>query len=301
MAVADHPVELPFEQKFWFRDPSGRSHPSYWGCWFVPLGDGNVKQTNLNIFYYLGAALEDVGHVATGMQWFDAWMKVTPAQQWLLRFLAEILSVPLPDSQTAANELLDALNAVESRDHIDHPLTQEEVVRIHQLKEKFEAAFDRERQNIDVFTVTPKGIYNTRLLIENTEDKFPASVRKVLPPEMFYDLRQAGRCLAFEVPTACAFHIFRATEVVILRYHEVLAGGRWSKTNRNWAAYIEELNSLRNVNKDVTMRLDEIRKFERNPSIHPEAVVSLERAPTLFELCTGVIHTMGDEISKLTT
>jgi hypothetical protein len=47
------------------------------------------------------------------------------------------------------------------------------------------------------------------------------------------------------------------------------------------------------------MRLEEIRKFERNPSIHPDAIVSLEKAPVLFKLCNGVMYTMADEIRKL--
>ena len=258
-----------------------------------------MKQTDLTIFYYLGAALEGLRHVATGMARFDGWLLATPASDPLLRFLGEIDAVPLPDSRAAANELLTALSGVLALSDIDSPLTQEEVVKIHQLKEKFEAAFDRERHNIDVFTVMPKGIYNTRMLIEHAEDKFPECVREVLPSEMLYDLRQAGRCLAFEVPTACAFHIFRATEVLILRYYEVLSGHRWTIKQRDWGHYITELHKLQNVNTDVMMRLDEIRKFERNPNIHPETSVSLDRAPLLFELCSGVIYTMGDEIRKL--
>jgi hypothetical protein len=258
-----------------------------------------MKQTNLNIFYHLGDAVSGVGRVATGMAWFDYWMLLSEADQWLLRFLMEINSIPLPDTRAAATKLLDAILVLEKPGRLDVPLSEDEVRTLFRLKEKFEEEFEREHRNIDVFTVLPKGIYNTRLLIENTEDKFPESVRKVLPPEMLYDLHQAGRCLAFETPTACVFHMFRATEVLIRRYYEVLAGKPWPKASRNWGEYIEELNKLPKVNKDATMRLDEIRRFERNPSIHPEIVVSLEKAPTLFELCSGVIYTMAEEIRKL--
>jgi hypothetical protein len=138
-------------------------------------------------------------------------------------------------------------------------------------------------------------------LIEKPENKFPSSVRGVFSDLMLYDLGQAGRCLAFEVPTAVAFHVFRATEAMMLRYYEILAKQPWPHNQHDWGRYIVELNRLPGINRDVTMRLEEIRKFERNPSIHPDAVVSVERAPVLFELCSGVIYTMAEEVHKLTT
>jgi len=40
-------------------------------------------------------------------------------------------------------------------------------------------------------------------------------------------LKEAGRCLAFDLPTACAFHICRATEALMLTYYEALTGNAW--------------------------------------------------------------------------
>jgi hypothetical protein len=258
-----------------------------------------MKQTNLNIFFQLGAALEGLRNVRTGMEWVDFSLVAILPIDWLQRFLFEIQDVPLPDSRDAAGCLLNLVQtAIEPRD-VSRTITQNEVVGIWNGKEQFEQHFEREQRNLSVFTVMPKGIYDTRLLAEKTEEKFPEAIRKQFSEIFLSDLNQAGRCLAFEVPTASAFHIFRATETLVRRYYEVLAGKPWPKTKRDWWSYIEELNKLPNVNKDVTMRLDEIRKFERNPSIHPEHIVTLEKAPILFELCSGVIYAMGDEISKI--
>ncbi len=51
--------------------------------------------------------------------------------------------------------------------------------------------------------------------------------------------------------------------------------------------------------KSITARLDEIRELDRNTYIHPDKNVSLEEAPVLFELCSGVVFQMGQELKKL--
>ena len=52
-------------------------------------------------------------------------------------------------------------------------VTQDEMRALFYWKDKLEEAFEREHRNLDVFTVTPKGLYNTRLLIEAPENDFP--------------------------------------------------------------------------------------------------------------------------------
>jgi len=50
--------------------------------------------------------------------------------------------------------------------------------------------------------------------IESIEADFFAEGRDVPAkvPSALFDAREAGKCLAYELPTACGFHIFRATE-----------------------------------------------------------------------------------------
>jgi hypothetical protein len=116
---------------------------------------------------------------------------------------------------------------------------------------------------------------------------------------VLYDLSQAGRCLAFDVPTAVAFHVFRATQAVMKDYYEALSGQEWTDPRHEWGKYVAEIEKLDKANKDAVMRLKEIGKFERNPTIHEDVTVSLHKAPTLFELCTGVLYTMAVEIKAL--
>jgi hypothetical protein len=274
--------------------------PYHFGEWFSPLAEGDVKKTDLSIFLHFGEALGDLRQVGQGKEWVEFFSLTLNPLGWIKSFLHETDGIPLPESRAAANRLLAILNEAH-RQPIDpkRAITSDEAITLFFATNEFFEAFDREHRNIDVFTVTPKGLYDTRLLVEKTEEKFPENVRKHFSSTMLYDLRQAGRCLAFEVTTACAFHIFRFTEALTLLYYEKLAKQPWPLHKRDLGIYITELEKLPKVNTDVTTRLNEIRKFERNPTIHPEHIVALERAPILFELCTGAIFVMGEEIEKL--
>lgn len=287
--------------------PTRRS-PKLYGPWFVPLKDCTLKETNISVFYQLGAAIKDLADLHAGMDTAEQVLKLVGPAEWLQYFLsetdatdAESEPVPMPDSRMSAKLLLDTINILSAsvRTEVQRPLSLERLRLIWMLRDRFEKDFERERQNIQVFTILPKGIYDTRALIENAEKKFSRKVLRVLPfPQAIYDLQQAGRCLAFEIPTACAFHTCRATEAIMLRYYELLAGKQWPFAKRDWKIYVEQLVKAGAPQK-IARRLEEIREFDRNPYIHPEQNVTLEEAPALFELCGGVILQMAQEMEKL--
>ena len=81
--------------------------------------------------------------------------------------------------------------------------------------------------------------------------------------------------------------------------NEVLAGGPYALPYRNWNRYVEELVRV-GATKAITNRLNEIRDTDRNAYTHPDRNVTLEEAPIQFELCTGVMYLMADEIEKKT-
>jgi hypothetical protein len=136
------------------------------------------------------------------------------------------------------------------------------------------------------------------MLLESAEQKFPQNLLNVLPQRTTDDLKEAGRCLAFERPTACAFHICRATEALILAYYEALTGTPWPRSQKDWGKYNDELIRL-NAPSRITTRLDEIRKMDRNAYAHPDLTVPRDEAPIVFELCTGVMFLMAKEIEAL--
>ena len=67
------------------------------------------------------------------------------------------------------------------------------------------------------------GIYHTALLINRADEVFAPEILSRLSARTRAEWRAAGRCLAFKLGTACAFHLVRATESLL---REVDTGGR---------------------------------------------------------------------------
>jgi hypothetical protein len=146
-----------------------------------------------------------------------------------------------------------------------------------------------------VFAVTPKDDRDLRVLISDAIQHWSSDVLVVLPEKTKDDLREAGRCLAFDRPTACAFHVCRAAEALMLAYYEKLAGHPWPYPQRDWANYNNQLTALHAPTR-ITTRLDEIRKLDRNAYAHPDLTVPVDEAPIIYGLCRNVIFLMAKEM-----
>lgn len=262
-----------------------------------------MKQTNLSVFYQLGKGIKDIEKLETNMPVSQAMFTLFEPLAWLSNFIEETEGLEMPDSRAAAKYTMESIEKIGDFKNFSapdpaRPLTGVEVTVILGRRDWFEKCFDREYRAIDVFTVTAKGIYDTRRLMTKPEDKFPDRIRKVLPVQTMMDLKEAAKCLAFEIPTACAFHVCRATEALMLYYYEVLTGHQWPlPKNRDWKAYIDHLIKEGSP-ASITTRLDEIRNMDRNAYAHPDRNVTLEESPIQFELCTNVMFQMGLQIDK---
>jgi len=263
-----------------------------------------MQITNLLVFYKLGEHLNHFGDlIRKNTPMVKLYMMSANPKAYLEIFLDQTklsfesdLKATRASAKALLATILQSLGDIPRNSQCKLP--ESEAKAILDGIDALEMAFERENRNLIVFTITRIGIYDTGDLILYPEHKFPEKLRPLLPEQMLYDLRQAGQCLAFDVPTACAFHIFRGTEAVMLAYYELLAKHPWTLRKKDWNIYIEQL-AKEGAPKQITNRLEEIRVLDRNPYIHPDLNVPLEDAPLLFELCTGVVHFMAQEMNKL--
>jgi hypothetical protein len=237
-----------------------------------------MKLTNLNIFFQLGMGLRRMcDNLHVGQDAGELMLQVTLPREWLFAFLYETeeLHRYLRETRQSATDLMYIIdNDCYTPKRIGlGPVKLEEVAMLTNCVDRFEKSFEREHRNLAVFTVTPKGTRDTAILIENPEEDFTETQRKILPPQFVADLKQAARCLVFEVPTACAFHTCRATESLMLAYYKLLSGHDWNFPKKDWKIYIEQL-VREGAPKKITSRLDEIRDMDRNSYAHPETNVS---------------------------
>ncbi len=160
-----------------------------------------------------------------------------------------------------------------------------------------ETVLSNDMPGVSTYVVSQKGIYKTDDLIIHADQHFPEDIRELIPDQAKKDLIEAGKCLAFEVPTACVFHLWRVVETVMGAYYEKLTKSTFKKDNvaKNWSEYIKALNA-KSANESITIYLDHIRNNYRNPQTHPEAMLEVNDASALFGVATSAIHQMILEI-----
>lgn len=170
---------------------------------------------------------------------------------------------------------------------------------------EFEVVFAAELETTDTYYVSEKGIYSTNRLIESAERVFSADVLAELSPQAIFDIQQAGKCLAFDLDTASGFHIVRASETMIHKYYVLVTGGTPKRKDRNWGAYVRNLNSHKKhdpaskVDTKLIALIDQVREHHRNPVMHPEVILTPDEAQSLFSICQAVIITFAGALKKL--
>lgn len=157
------------------------------------------------------------------------------------------------------------------------------VSNLNEAAKSFETVLANELPGLATYFVLQKGIYSTDDLLTQADHQLSESVRAALPKKASQDICEAGKCLAFELATASAFHIWRALETVMDAYHEALTGKPFPQEGptRNWGVYIKALKSA-SAEIKITSFLDHIREEYRNPISHPSDTVGPQEAVDLF-------------------
>ena len=152
---------------------------------------------------------------------------------------------------------------------------------------EFRNVFAAECNEVAVYSVGDIAIYKTASLVSNGSCIIPLNYHGMLPGGVSEELDNAGRCLAFDLETACGFHSLRALELVIKEYLTIL--GKDVSELKNWYQYIEAAKEVDGVPPKVTAMLDRMRQLDRNPLMHPEDVLDSVQAQMLFSQSSNTI------------
>lgn len=145
--------------------------------------------------------------------------------------------------------------------------------------------------SLDAYFVTQKGPYDSMALLAYGEALFPADLPKKVP-EAIFDCRQAGQCLAYEVPTAAGFHAFRATESVLRKYYAHETNGSAPPKVRSIGVYVTAMEIAKKGDPKVLAVLKQLASLHRNPLIHPETVLTSDEAIAIFGIARSAMTAM---------
>jgi hypothetical protein len=211
------------------------------------------------------------------------------------RFLAILLELGLQVTDRAAEPLKTFAHELRKLPQ-DAKLSSDQAKTINALMEKIRPTLEAELKGFEAYVVTPKRIDVTRML-KDVPSLLASGTFPKLPDVARYDLNECGKCIAFERPTAAAFHLLRATEAVLRHYY--CQQVKRSRVDLMWGPMIQHLRS-RAKSKGAEMllnNLDDIRFHFRNPTQHPEKIYDIDEVQDLWGRCVDAIGRMASQFS----
>ena len=263
-----------------------------------------MQRVNEFVFYDLATKLHKLTEIQDGVKftevWSD-WYDARTAVNDIFKFR------PMNFTLSTATSLYSIISEVVPQKWDDiiakFPKTGEEepaipswtIQRLKAAAQEFETVIRNECQVMDTYFVTKKGAYSTADLVDNAHHQVPNPTRGYLTEQTKGDFDQAGKCMAFDVPTAAAFHLLRGTEVVIREYYELVVPGnkKASIKMRSWGVYIRLLEN-HGADPNVISLLKHLKDVYRNPVLNPDENYSDEQVQVLFGVCvSAIVLTVG--------
>jgi len=263
-----------------------------------PSGDYEMQRINVQYFYRLATILRPLNTVAAGAK-VDEIYGILFAAENELRFFLWNTVMPPDTSYASGHELFETLTKLTGQIGNSKELDLMDVYNLTHGLEQFETVLAADYARRETFTVSKKGIYSSGDLVDRAETMFSPETQTRIP-EAMKDIHESGRCVAFELPTAAGFHLFRGVEAVAKKYVTVVRDGiapTEKEQNLGLGGYIKILQE-HNADERVVNALDQLRRLHRNPTIHPEIILTNTEVVTTMGMAQSAIQAMVADMEK---
>ena len=267
----------------------------------------SLQKHNPYFFYQLSKALQHLSALPPkGGPVIELFEPLYNARTAVGQMLDQPGALP-PSSRRLATTILKTIDdfAAERRGEqfaiLNKNVDSAQIARVKKTVSDFETVLANESADLEVFIVAAKGIYSTTSLIENAEESIRCTLSHDsqfrVPDQVYKDFNQAGRCLAFEVPTASGFHSARAVEAIVKVY--------WAAVTQKSVLLAPMMNNCidemkkRNENPRVLELLNHVRELHRNTIMHPETFLTMNEALRLFDIAKSAISAVAERIEEL--
>jgi hypothetical protein len=186
-----------------------------------------MQRVNEYRFYELGKKIGGIAKIEDSTPYRDVWLELWEARMALdlLREDAVSFRICLPAIDEVINRInqmvpMDFKDAMEklNKANIDPPATIGfAYYNLSEALKAFEPVLSAECTALDTYVISQKRGYSTPDLVDRSEVMLPKQTVELLDDTIIGDIRSAGRCLAFDAPTAAGFHVLRAIEAVMAR------------------------------------------------------------------------------------
>jgi hypothetical protein len=185
---------------------------------FGPVGDGQVRQLNINDFFLLGKRIDALDlelRTQDPLPLSKFVWKMFAVRNHLETVLQEPCAM-LQASQRAAKKLVSKITAIIPLDLDDvFALDMNSAYKPWQLSSvldaarAFETILANDMPEMSTYAVSQIGILRTDDLLNGAHQQIAEPLLAILQTKAKADIIEAGKCLAFRLSTASAFHICR--------------------------------------------------------------------------------------------
>jgi len=251
-----------------------------------------VIKISLPYIYNLATELDPITKLQPDSKVFDVMYPLVSAHLGINSLLNNsVFASTLRSCRESATTLQTNLQHIMGKANENTTLSNYDVGVLNQQLEQFKIALLAEIGVLPAYFVNQKGGFDTLTLLDWGHLIFPTDLHAKVP-EAVFDVEQAAKALAYELPTAAGFHTFRATESVLRRYYTHVSGGKPHPRVRNIGVYIKGLRAAHSGDEIVLSSLEQLTKLHRNPLIHPEVVLTLEEAISTLGMARSVVSAM---------
>ncbi len=209
-------------------------------------------------------------------------------------FFEELDELGLEVTKRAAWKLKPLRERLEKEYEKEQSMSQEDVSEMKELMNSIRQTLDAEIKGLDAYIVTNKRL-DVEKLINGVSGLFAPDIFAALPEITRYDFSESGKCIAFERPTAAAFHMLRGTEDMLRMFYCSLVKRNRISSPLMWGDIVNDLRTKNKTRKyeQLYNNLDNIRLNYRNPTQHPEKIYDIQEVQDLWPLCVEVCSRMA--------
>jgi hypothetical protein len=251
----------------------------------------NMEKTTIHKYIFLGTALRYLQDCQSGWP-----IKATAESRGMYvlenieLFLEELDDLKLFVTKRASIDLKIFLEKINKID--DNNLSNRDALELNKIMTEIRPTFKAECEGIYAFYTSDKR-FTIQKLTENIDSLFAPKVFNKISKIAIHDYSEAGFCIAFERPTAAAFHILRATEDILRDYYKKFF--REKIVIKNWGQLTNELRNKKTGKKPddhVVNQLIHIKNSFRNPTQHPEKIYDIHEVQDLLSLSIDIVNRM---------
>lgn len=248
-----------------------------------------IRRLNCHIFYSIGRNLALAEELIRGFQRRPDPLPASDVQGYFGALKGPLHWITVEEKRNPfPNAVPDAADHVNKRlQFVEYPdtgiVSKLDLAELATSIKALQTVLQFEGPDLPIYLTSRRGMYHPNDLVDHADEHLTDEAMEYMPEQCRIDIRAAGRCLAFDVETASAFHMLRAIESALGVYYHRLTGKTFKEAGvtRNWGKYIEALREAGAI-EGVIIQLEAIRITRRNPILHPEENVDRNDGLRIF-------------------